>query len=48
MGLVKCADSFIGDPSVKKGISGGEMKRLAFACEVYYPVISLYDESFRN
>ena len=35
LGLTKCADTVIGSPSLgKKGISGGEMKRLSFACEV--------------
>lgn len=34
LGLVKCANTKIGVPGRIKGISGGEMKRLAFACEV--------------
>lgn len=35
LGLTKCADTVVGSPSLgKKGISGGEMKRLSFACEV--------------
>ncbi|XP_069178586.1 protein white isoform X2 [Procambarus clarkii] len=34
LGLSKCADTKIGVPGRIKGISGGEMKRLAFACEV--------------
>jgi len=34
LGLSKCADTIIGVPSRIKGISGGEMKRLAFASEV--------------
>lgn len=34
LGLIKCADTKIGVPGRIKGISGGEMKRLAFACEV--------------
>ncbi|XP_076032219.1 eye pigment precursor family transporter white [Oratosquilla oratoria] len=34
LGLSKCADTKIGIPGRIKGISGGEMKRLAFACEV--------------
>ncbi|XP_068242459.1 protein white-like [Palaemon carinicauda] len=34
LNLVKCANTLIGCPGVIKGISGGEMKRLAFACEV--------------
>ncbi|MCL4149777.1 UNVERIFIED_CONTAM: hypothetical protein GTU68_041543 [Idotea baltica] len=34
LGLMKCKDTLIGDPGRIKGISGGEMKRLAFACEV--------------
>jgi len=34
LGLKKCADTIIGDPGTAKSISGGEMKRLAFAAEV--------------
>jgi ABC-type multidrug transport system ATPase subunit len=34
LGLTKCALTKIGVPGRIKGISGGEMKRLAFACEV--------------
>ncbi|KAK7080420.1 ATPase activity protein [Halocaridina rubra] len=34
LGLNKCADTRIGIPGRVKGISGGEKKRLAFACEV--------------
>ena len=34
IGLTKCADTFIGVVGSKKGISGGERKRLAFASEV--------------
>ncbi|XP_018021065.1 protein white [Hyalella azteca] len=34
LGLTKCAFTKIGVPGRIKGISGGEMKRLAFACEV--------------
>lgn len=35
LGLVKCANTMIGDPAKGvKGISGGERKRLAFASEV--------------
>lgn len=34
LGLIKCANTRIGVPGRIKGISGGEMKRLAFACEV--------------
>jgi len=35
LGLTKCANSQIGDPYRGIiGISGGEKKRLAFACEV--------------
>lgn len=33
LGLTKCADTRIGIPGRIKGISGGEKKRLAFACE---------------
>lgn len=34
LGLNKCANTRIGIPGRIKGISGGEKKRLAFACEV--------------
>ncbi|KAK3882731.1 hypothetical protein Pcinc_012936 [Petrolisthes cinctipes] len=34
LGLARCGDTKIGVPGRIKGISGGEMKRLAFACEV--------------
>ena len=34
-GLAKCRNTLIGNPEKGiKGISGGERKRLAFACEV--------------
>lgn len=37
LGLGKCANTVIGDPSKGvKGISGGERKRLAFASEVWF------------
>ena len=37
LGLTKCADTIIGDPErAIKGISGGEKKRLSFACEVTF------------
>ena len=37
LGLAKCANTVIGDPSRgEKGISGGERKRLAFASEVEF------------
>lgn len=36
LGLSKCRNTFIGLPDKGiKGISGGERKRLAFACEVF-------------
>ncbi|XP_050698091.1 protein white-like isoform X2 [Eriocheir sinensis] len=45
LGLTKCADTKIGVPGRIKGISGGEMKRLAFACEVLTnPPLMLCDE----
>ncbi|XP_041366799.1 protein white-like [Gigantopelta aegis] len=34
MGLQKCENTKVGSPSGRKGISGGEMKRLSFACEM--------------
>ena len=34
MGLIQCANTQIGKAGVKKGISGGESKRLSVACEV--------------
>ena len=36
MGLSKCANTQVGKPGTKKGISGGETKRLSFACEVSF------------
>ena len=37
LGLTKCANTPVGDPAKgEKGISGGERKRLSFACEVYF------------
>jgi len=45
LGLSKSADVQIGIPGRIKGISGGEMKRLAFACEVLTnPPILFCDE----
>ena len=45
LGLTKCANSQIGDPFRGIiGISGGEKKRLAFACEVLLLAI---DKFFR-
>lgn len=45
LNLVKCADTLIGIPGTTKGISGGETKRLAFACEVLTdPPIMFCDE----
>lgn len=44
LGLSACADTLIGG-NHRKGISGGEMKRLAFACEVLTdPSILFCDE----
>ncbi|KAF1760649.1 hypothetical protein GCK72_008898 [Caenorhabditis remanei] len=34
LGLNKCRDSKIGNPGLVKGISGGEARRLTFACEL--------------
>ncbi|CAL4155083.1 unnamed protein product [Meganyctiphanes norvegica] len=45
LGLNKCADTLIGVPGRIKGISGGEKKRLAFACEmITNPLLLLCDE----
>lgn len=45
LGLNKCADTRIGIPGRFKGISGGEKKRLAFACEmITNPLLLLCDE----
>ncbi|XP_048586786.1 protein white isoform X3 [Nematostella vectensis] len=45
LGLVKCADSLIGTPGHKRGISGGEQKRLSFASEILTdPSILFADE----
>ena len=36
-GLTKCRNTCVGSPEKNlRGISGGEKKRLAFACEVLY------------
>ncbi|KAF2368395.1 ABC transporter-like [Trinorchestia longiramus] len=45
LSLTKCADTLIGVPGRIKGISGGEKKRLAFACELITdPMMLLCDE----
>jgi ABC-type multidrug transport system ATPase subunit len=45
LGLSKCRDTQIGVPGRFKGISGGQMKRLAFASEVLTnPAILFCDE----
>ncbi|XP_047478557.1 protein white-like isoform X1 [Penaeus chinensis] len=45
LGLGKCANTKIGIPGRIKGISGGEKKRLAFACEmITNPLLLLCDE----
>ncbi|KAK8742215.1 hypothetical protein OTU49_002182, partial [Cherax quadricarinatus] len=45
LGLSKCVDTRIGIPGRIKGISGGEKKRLAFACEmITNPLLLLCDE----
>jgi len=45
VGLKKCEDSIIGIPGELKGISGGEAKRLSFACELLTdPMILFCDE----
>eukprot|EP00095_Tigriopus_kingsejongensis_P010869 maker-scaffold864_size87066-snap-gene-0.21 protein:Tk10869 transcript:maker-scaffold864_size87066-snap-gene-0.21-mRNA-1 annotation:"protein white" len=45
LGLTKCAKTVIGIPGRIKGISGGEMKRLAFASEVLTnPALLFCDE----
>ncbi|CAG0919858.1 unnamed protein product [Notodromas monacha] len=41
LGLSKCADVLVGVPGRTKGISGGEMKRLAFGCEVELSLSSI-------
>ena len=45
MGLQKCYKTFIGTPGISKTISGGEMKRLAFASAILTdPPIIFADE----
>ncbi|XP_071518443.1 protein white-like isoform X2 [Panulirus ornatus] len=45
LSLTKCANTLIGVPGRLKGISGGETKRLAFACEVLTdPPLMFLDE----
>jgi len=45
LGLTKCADTVIGVPGVKKGISGGERKRLSIALELLTePSVLFLDE----
>ena len=34
LGLTQCANTIIGVPGLRKGISGGERKRLSFASEI--------------
>lgn len=45
LNLNKCRDTFVGQPGVKKGISGGERKRLAIAVELLTsPSVLFLDE----
>lgn len=45
LALIKCADTMVGNGTTSKGISGGEMKRLAFASEILTnPSIMFCDE----
>ena len=46
LGLGKCANTIVGDPNKGiKGLSGGERKRLSFACEVLTnPALLFCDE----
>ncbi|PVD37707.1 hypothetical protein C0Q70_00307 [Pomacea canaliculata] len=45
MGLSKCAQTQVGSTGQKRGISGGELKRLSFACEMLTnPPIMFCDE----
>ncbi|KAL8617477.1 hypothetical protein ACOMHN_048115, partial [Nucella lapillus] len=45
MGLTRCADTQIGIKGAKRGISGGELKRLSFACEILTnPALLFCDE----
>ncbi|XP_074623460.1 protein white-like isoform X3 [Acropora palmata] len=45
LGLLSCADTFIGIPGRLRGISGGEKKRLSFASEVIKdPLLLFADE----
>ena len=42
LGLMKCQHAVIGIPGVKKGLSGGERKRLSFASQVQFNKIMLF------
>ncbi|VDM39299.1 unnamed protein product [Toxocara canis] len=45
LGLLKCQNTLIGAPGIRKGISGGEAKRLTFASELLNnPAILFCDE----
>ncbi|XP_068244972.1 protein white-like isoform X2 [Palaemon carinicauda] len=45
LGLTKCQDTLIGVPGKTKSISGGEMKRLSFGCELLTnPALLFCDE----
>jgi ABC-type lipoprotein export system ATPase subunit len=45
LGLVKCMDTYIGAPGIRKGISGGERKRLCIAIELLSePSVLFLDE----
>lgn len=49
LSLEKCADTMVGGTiAIGKGISGGELKRLAFACEVMDKHFSFLDYNHYN
>jgi ABC-type multidrug transport system ATPase subunit len=45
LNLIECADAFVGSDQFKKGISGGQKKRVAIGVElISNPHILIFDE----